>query len=106
MNVLLDEGVPSIIQKRLLKFSISTVEEMGWRAVENGALLDLMAPAFQTLITTDKNITHQQNLKKRGISAVILPTNQIPLVRDLLPKIEETLSSIGRGEIIEIPMPS
>lgn len=106
MNVLLDEGVPRIIQKRLPKFSISTVAEMGWRVVENGALLDLMAPAFDTLITTDKNIVHQQNFKKRGISAIILPTNQIPLVRKLLPKIEETLSSIGRGEVIEISMPS
>jgi hypothetical protein len=106
VNVLLDEGVPSIIQKLLSNFSISTVEEMGWRAVENGALLDLMAPTFQTLITTDKNLIHQQNFNKRGISAIILPTNQIPLVRNMVSKIEETLISIGRGEVVEISIPS
>lgn len=106
MNVLLDEGVPRIIQKLLPNFSISTVEEMGWRAVKNGALLELMAPDFQILITTDKNLNYQQNLSKRGISAIILPTNQIPAVRNLLPKIEGVLLSIGRGELVEIPMPS
>jgi len=65
-----------------------------------------MEPTFQTLVTTDKNLIHQQNFKKRGISAIILPTNQIPLVRNLMAKIEETLLSIGCGEVVEIPMPS
>ncbi len=106
MNVLLDEGVPRIIQRLLPNFSISTIEEMGWRAVENGALLDLMAPGFQVLITTDKNLRYQQSLDKRGISAIILPTNQIPVVKTLLSKIEETLVTIGYGEVVEIPMPS
>jgi len=106
VNILLDEGVPRIIQKLLPNFSVSTIEDMGWRAVANGALLDLMAPGFQVLITTDKNLMYQQNLDKRGISAIILPTNQIPVVRTLLPKIEEALLAIGHGEVVEIPMPS
>ena len=75
---------------------------MGWRGVKNGALLDLMAQDFHVLITTDKNIPYQQNLKQRAISAVILPTNQIPLVIELLPKIEETLGAILSGEVVEI----
>ena len=106
MNILLDEGVPGIIQKRLDQFSISSVEEMGWRAVENGALFDLMAATFQIFITTDKNIAHQQNLKKRGISVILLPTNRIPLVIELLPKIEEAILTIGIGEFREIPIAS
>lgn len=106
MKVLLDEGVPKIIRELLPNFSISTVEEMGWRAVQNGALLDLMAPDFQSLITTDKNLNYRQNLSKRGISAIILPSNQIPVVSNLLPEIERVLLSIGRGEVVEIPMPS
>ncbi len=106
MKILLDEGVPRIIQKRLDQFSISSVEEMGWRAVENGALLDLMAATFQIFITTDKNIPHQQNLKKRGISLILLPTNRIPLLIELLPKIEEAISTIGIGEFKEIEIAS
>jgi hypothetical protein len=40
LKILLDEGVPKIIQKRLGQLSISNVEEMGWRGIKNGALLD------------------------------------------------------------------
>jgi hypothetical protein len=61
VNILLEEGVPGIIQKRFNQFSISSVEEMGWRAVENGALLDLIAATFQILITVDKNIAYEWN---------------------------------------------
>jgi hypothetical protein len=71
LKILLDEGVPDIIQKRLSSFSIYSVKEMGWRGVKNGVLLDLMAGQFQILITTDKSIPSQQNLEKRQISIVI-----------------------------------
>ncbi len=74
--------------------------------MENGALLDLMAPTFQILITTDKNIAYQQNLQNRGISVILLPTNRIPLVVELLPKVEQAISTIGVGEHIEIPIAS
>ena len=90
MNVLLDEGVPIVIKKRLSDLRISTVEEMGWRGIKNGALLDLMAKRFDVLITTDKNLPFQQNLIRRQISAVVLPTNEIPTVIRLLPEIRNS----------------
>ena len=67
-------------------------------------MFDLLAATFQILITTDKNIAYQQNLKKRGISVILLPTNRIPLVIELLPKIEQAISTIGVGESVEIPI--
>ncbi|HKR21587.1 MAG TPA: hypothetical protein VJS17_03290 [Pyrinomonadaceae bacterium] len=72
MRILLDESVPDIIQTRLTAFPISTVSQMKWRGVKNGALLDLMAQQFSILITTDKNLPFQQNLKKRQVSVIIL----------------------------------
>lgn len=72
------------------------------RGIKNGALLDLMSGQFQILITTDKNFPSQQNLKKRQISAVILPTNDIPAVIALLPEIERTLATISPGEFAEL----
>ena len=105
MKILLDEGVPKIIQKRLSNLSISNVEEMGWRGIKNGELLDLMSGQFQILVTTDKNLSSQQNLKKRQISAVVLPTNDIPSVIELLPQIEQALTTIDAGEFQELKMP-
>lgn len=105
MSILLDEGVPRVIQRRLTDLPISTVEEMGWRGIRNGKLLDLMTGRFTFLVTTDKNLRLQQNLEKRQISVVILPTNQIPLVIRLLPQIEQALATIEPGAFIELAMP-
>jgi hypothetical protein len=103
LKILLDEGVPKIIQKRLSQLSISSVEEMGWRGIKNGALLDLMSGKFQVLITTDKNLPSQQNLEKRQISVVILSTNDIPTVIGLLPEIERAIGAISPGEFKQLP---
>ena len=105
MKILLDEGVPRTIQKRLSSFSTLSVEEMGWRGIKNGALLDLMTGDFQILVTTDKNLSSQQNLKKRQISVVILPTNRIPIVMALLPLIEQAFGTLAPGEFVELSMP-
>ena len=105
MRILLDEGVPDIIQKRLSKFSIFSVQEMGWRGVKNGILLDLMADDFRIIITTDKNLPSQQNLKKRQIAAIILPTNEVPTVIELLPQIEEAIAAVSPGEFKQLEMP-
>jgi len=102
LRILLDEGVPKIIQRRLTKLSIFNVEDMGWRGIKNGALLDLMAGQFQVLITADKNLPFQQNLKRRLISAIIIPANDVPTVVELLPEIEQALATIAPGESIEL----
>jgi hypothetical protein len=103
LKILLDEGVPKIVQWRLSKLSISNVEEMGWRGIKNGALLDLMSGRFQILVTTDKNLPAQQNLGKRQISVIILPTNDIPSVIELLPQIEQAIGDISAGEFRQLP---
>ena len=78
---------------------------MAWRGVKNGVLLDLMAGDFGIIITTDKSLPFQQNLKKRQISAIILPTNEVPAVVELLGKIEETIVTISPGEFKQLEMP-
>ena len=78
---------------------------MAWRGVKNGVLLDLMADDFRIIITTDKNLPSQQNLKKRQIAAIILPTNDVPTVVRLLPRIEEAIDSILPGEFKQLEMP-
>jgi hypothetical protein len=102
LKVLLDEGVPKVIEQRLKTLSISNVEDMGWRGIKNGASLDLMAGHFQVLITADKNLPFQQNLKRRQVSAIILPANDVPTVVEFLPEIEQALAKIAPDESIEL----
>ena len=96
------KAFPKVIQQPLTKLSITNVEDMGWRGIKNGALLDLMAEQFQVLITADKNLPFQQNLKKRQVSAIILPANDVPTVVQLLPEIEQALAMIAPGESMEL----
>jgi hypothetical protein len=93
------EFLTAVIQKRLSNLSISNVEEMGWRGIKNGQLLDLMSGQFQILVTTDKNLPSQQNLKKRRISAVILSTNDIPSSSSCCPRSSNLLPPLTQ----EIP---
>ncbi len=106
MTILLDGGVPRIIQQHLPHLTISTVDQMGWRGIKNSKLLDLMEGRFRILVTTDKNLRFQQNLEQRQISLVILPTNRIPLVLLLMPQIEEAFATLLPGGFKEILLPS
>lgn len=92
----------NIISRRLPQFEITTIQAMGWRGVRNGALLDRMSGRFAVLITTDKNLPFQQNLKQRQISVIALPANDIPSVIEMLPEIEMTLGTISPGEFVQL----
>lgn len=105
MNILLDECTPRIVKKRLPHFAIRTVQEMGWAGVKNGALLKLAEAQFEVFITTDKNLRNQQNLAKRKLAFILLPTNQVPIVAALVPEIEAALNNIQIGDFMEIPYP-
>jgi len=102
VRILLDEGVPDIIKKRLTQFSIATVQELGWRGIKNGALLDLMAGRFGIIVTTDKNLPFQQNLPKRQLAAIILPSNRMRIVRPLMPEIASAIETVREGEALEL----
>ncbi|MEJ7847605.1 MAG: hypothetical protein WKF92_05915 [Pyrinomonadaceae bacterium] len=102
MKIIIDECVPSIVKKGLPQRQISTVQEMGWSGIQNGKLLKLVEAQFEIFITSDKNLRYQQNLTGRKVAIILLPSNQVPVVENLLPKIDEIIGLIRRGELIEI----
>ena len=105
MKVLLDECTPRVVKKRLPMHDISTVQEMGWAGIKNGALLKLTEAQFEVFITTDKNLRYQQNLTGRAFTVLVLPSNQVPVVERALPAVEAALQIIRAGDYIEIPFP-
>ena len=102
MKIIIDECVPHIVKKRLPERGIKTVQEMGWAGVKNGELLKLVETNFDVFITSDKNLRYQQNLQDRTIAILLLPSNQVPIIENLLPQIDEELESIKSGDFIEI----
>jgi predicted nuclease of predicted toxin-antitoxin system len=106
MRILLDECTPHIVKKRLPHLAISTVQEMNWAGIKNGALLGKAEASFDVLITTDKNLRYQQNLTGHKLAILQLPTNQVPIVETPIPDIESRLKQIQVGDFVLLAMPS
>jgi hypothetical protein len=87
MNIFFDNNVPAPLRHHLVGHTIKTAWEMGWHELSNGTLLTVAENAgFQLMITGDKNLAYQQNLKSRKISLIVLgSTRWHSLKEDLQP---------------------
>lgn len=101
MRILLDESVPVQVREALRNHSVSTAVEMGWRGVSNGELLDRAeAEGFGLVIVADKNLRHQQNLKKRRVAILELWTNHRPTLERHFARIRERVQSASSGQYL------
>jgi hypothetical protein len=105
VKILLDECTLHVLKKLLTGFEIKTVQDQGWSGITNGALLRLAEEHVDVLITSDQNLKYQQNLAKRRLAIIQLPTNQVPLVVKLASTVQATLETIRSGEFVVIPLP-
>jgi hypothetical protein len=65
-----------------------------WKQIENGELLRRAeAGGFDVLITNDKNIFSQQNLRARKLAIVVLPTN---LRRQIMARVTDIVDTVRR----------
>jgi predicted nuclease of predicted toxin-antitoxin system len=58
MKILLDECTPHVLKRLLTGFDITTVQDLGWTGIKNGALLQLAEQHFDVLITSDQNLKY------------------------------------------------
>ena len=55
---------------------------MGWSELENGDLLNAAeASNFAVMVTGDKNLSYQQNMRGRVLALVVLSTNDWNILR-------------------------
>jgi predicted nuclease of predicted toxin-antitoxin system len=82
MRVLFDHGTPSGVADWLVGHDVTEARERGWDKISNGELLKAAEEAgFDVLLTTDKNMAQQQNLKNRSIAIVVLGNSQWRIVQ-------------------------
>ncbi len=74
MRILLDENMPAKVNYDFGEgHEVSTVKDMKWLGMKNGALLGLAAfNGFDLVITLDKNLKNQQNLNKVSLKFIVL----------------------------------
>jgi hypothetical protein len=99
-----------LVKRHLPGHDVWTVQEKGWAGKKNGELLKLMlGDGLDVLLTVDKSLKHQQNIKGSGI-AVVLMRPRKSTIAELLTLVPAVLSALGRikpGDFLEIvPMPS
>lgn len=109
MRILLDECVPKALRGMLTGHETRTAIQMRWGGKGNGELLRLMAAkAFQVLVTTDRHMPRQQNLRDLGVAVLILRgwTNDINDLAPLLPDALARLATIAPGDVVEVCPPT
>jgi hypothetical protein len=65
--------------------------------IQNGELIRRSDLRFDILILADKNLRYQQNLAKRRIALVELPTNRWPLLAQLSDRIAAAVAKAKPG---------
>jgi hypothetical protein len=101
VRVLLDECVPRRLKREIVGHDVKTAPEMGWASKKNGELLALAAVEFDVFLTSDRNLSHQQNLSAFDIAVIVLVAagNRIDDLRPLVPRVLEALTTVRRGTV-------
>lgn len=104
MKVMLDECLPRKLKRHLPGHDVSTVPEMGWAGIKNGALLRLMEPIFEVFITIDGNMQYQQNLGSLQIGIIVLAAsdNTLETLQPLASQILQALTGIQPGQVVKV----
>jgi len=106
MRILFDNGVPRGLARFLSGHSVEEARARGWEELANGELIDAAEQAgFALMVTTDKNIRYQQNLKARRIALVALEHSQWPMVRLVADKIVGAVNAAVPGGYVEVDVP-
>ena len=108
MKVLLDECVDRRLKRLLPEHEVYTVTNMRWNGLKNGALMGVAIDGgFDMLLTIDKNLEFQQNLKKYDIILAVFDVkqNSVKLFEPLMPVFEQQLPTFVKGNAYRIKHP-
>jgi hypothetical protein len=103
MQIVLDENLPRPLKRAFDAIHVvTTVQELGFSGLSNGALLAQLEGRFDVFVTSDKNLRYQQNLAGRTLAIVELPTNRLPQLLPLFDRIAAVVQAVSTGAYIEM----
>jgi hypothetical protein len=99
MFVLFDNGTPRTLARYLIGgHSVTEARARGWQELENGDLLSQAeAAGFDVLVTTDKNLSYQQNLTGRRIAIVVLGQGRWTLIKPYVLQVVAAVNAATLG---------
>ena len=102
MRILFDQGTPAPLRRALTGHIVSTAYEMSWTKLDNGALLNAAELHFDVLITTDRNLRYQQNVSRRKLAIMVLPTTSRPKIKEHLSHLISAVDRLRSGDFVEL----
>ena len=102
MKVLFDQGTPVPLRRQLPGHQVRTAYEMGWGELSNGDLLKAAEAEFDLLVTTDQNLSYQQNLAGRRLAILVLPTTSWPKISRHASFVAEAVGQMQPGDYREL----
>jgi len=104
-RVLLDENLPVRLAAFLTGHAVATVKDMRWLGTKNGKLIALAESGFDVLLTLDKGMKHQNDLRssRLGFLMVRSPSNRLGDLLILVPAILRGLEDVHPGQVIVVP---
>ena len=95
LRILLDECLDRRLAKEISHHLVKTVPQMGWAGLKNGELLRKAQQQFDVFITSDQNLSFQQNLPNFNIAVLILCASSNKL-EDLLTVFSKAINRLDR----------
>jgi len=106
MLVLFDHSTPAPLSSYLVGHTVIEARARGWDRLSNGDLLvEAERAGFEALVTADKNMRYQQNLKGRKIALVVLGTPRWPALRMHVDLIAAAVNAATPGSYAEVEIP-
>ncbi|RST85248.1 hypothetical protein EJC49_16575 [Aquibium carbonis] len=105
MRTIVDEGVPRRIVFPLREIGCSVDSfPNAWKGYKNGKLLKIVVEGgYGCMLTCDKNLAHQQNLKAAGLALVVLPTHDLAELIGMVDRIAQAISRASVGLALIVP---
>jgi len=103
MHILFDQGTPVPLRGVLSAHTVETAYERGWSRLTNGELLAAAeAASFDVVVTTDQSLRKQQNLSRRHVAIVVLPTTSWPRIEQHSQTVVNMIESVKPGDYREL----
>ncbi len=103
--MLFDESVPHDLVPAVAGHEVATVQGLGWAGTRNGALLRAArAAGLEVLVTTDRNMRHQQNVPSSGLALIVLraPSSRVADLLPVVPALLAALPGAAPGTVTEL----
>jgi predicted nuclease of predicted toxin-antitoxin system len=107
MLVLFDNSTARTLARYLIDHhAVTEVRARGWEELDNSELLaEAEAAGSEVLVTTDKNLSDQQNLGHRKIATVVLGHGRWRVLKRHVARIVAGVNAATPGSYTEVNIP-